>query len=93
VIKAQNLGGLADYQNDLKEAKYTSNVKEPLGKSYHREYQMPDETSHEQFKYGVPTANSEAAKNVLYPEGGEKEERPEISKLYNRTHGNFGPGE
>lgn len=54
---------------------------------------MPDETSHEQFKYGVPTANSEAAKNVLYPEGGEKEERPEISKLYNRTHGNFGPGE
>ena len=32
VIKAQNLSGMADKFNDIMEAKYRSNVKEPLGK-------------------------------------------------------------
>jgi hypothetical protein len=46
-----------------------------------------------EFKYGVPTLGSESAKDVLYPKGYEKEERADIAKMYNRTHGNFGPGE
>lgn len=31
VIKAQNLEGLADRFNDIKESKYGSHVREPLG--------------------------------------------------------------
>ena len=31
VIKAQNLAGLADKFNEIKEGKYASKVKEPLG--------------------------------------------------------------
>ena len=30
---------------------------------------------------------------LLYPTGGEKEERMENAKMYNKTHGNYGPGE
>lgn len=45
------------------------------------------------FAYGVPTIGSECAKDVLYPVGGEKEEKQDIAKMYNKTHGNFAPGE
>jgi hypothetical protein len=38
VIKAQNLAGLADKFNDIKEGKYHSAVREPLGKSFLRVY-------------------------------------------------------
>lgn len=31
VIKAQNLNGLADKFNDIKEGKYASSIREPLG--------------------------------------------------------------
>lgn len=34
VMKAQNLAGLADKFNDIKEIKYASQMKEPLGKPY-----------------------------------------------------------
>ncbi len=34
LVKAQNLAGLADYHNDLKESKYQSHQREPLGKTY-----------------------------------------------------------
>lgn len=36
VIKAQNLAGLADKFNDIKEGKYASSVKEPLAKGFSR---------------------------------------------------------
>ena len=41
VIKAQNLSGLAERFNDIKEGKYASNIREPLGKSYTRGYNLP----------------------------------------------------
>lgn len=41
VIKAQNLNGLADKFNDLREGKYASAMREPLGKSYQRGYNWP----------------------------------------------------
>ena len=40
VIKAQNLNGLADKFNDAREGKYASAVREPLGKSYQRGYNL-----------------------------------------------------
>lgn len=33
------------------------------------------------------------AKDVLYPQSGSYEEKGETAKMYQRTHGNFGPGE
>jgi len=92
-IKAQNLSGLADFHNDLKEGQYQSHVREPLGKSYVRGHNLPQVVEEEKFKFGVPTVGSESAKQVLYPHGREKEERPEHSSMYNKTHGAFGPGE
>lgn len=38
VIKAQNMAGLADKFNDIKENKYASNMKEPLGMGFQRGY-------------------------------------------------------
>lgn len=92
-MKAQNLSGLADFHNDLKEGQYASNVREPLGKSYVRGHQLPGVVESDGFKFGVPTVGSESAKDVLYPKGREKEERPDVSAMYNKTHGAFGPGE
>ena len=70
VIKAQNLAGLADYNNDLKEGKYHSHIREPLGKGFERGYQYPDAVHEEKFQFGVPTLSSENAKDVLYPKDG-----------------------
>lgn len=41
VMKSQNLNGLADKFNDIKESKYASQVHEPLGKAYQRGYNLP----------------------------------------------------
>ncbi len=73
VIKAQNMAGLADYNNDLKEGKYHSHIREPLGKSYQRGYNYPDQIKQGDFEYGVPTGTSESAKDVLYPLDGHRE--------------------
>lgn len=54
---------------------------------------MPEVIKEDEFAFGVPTLGSESAKDVLYPAGREKEERPEVSAMYNKTHGAFGPGE
>jgi len=97
------LSGLAERFNDIKEQKYASNIKEPLGQSYQRNYNWPTTvrpvtattttSNKENFAFGVPTIGSESTKDVLYIKDGSKEERPEISKMYKKTHGNFGPGE
>ena len=92
-MKAQNLSGLADYHNDLKESQYQSNMREPLGASFSRGHKMPDAVINSEFKYGVPTVGSESAKNLVYPHGREKEEKADVSAMYNKTHGAFGPGE
>jgi hypothetical protein len=45
IIKAQNLQGLADKFNDIKEGKYASQMKEPLGTGYQRGYKWPDQVA------------------------------------------------
>lgn len=42
VLPAQNLQGLADKFNDIKESKYASHQREPLGQSYKRQYNWPE---------------------------------------------------
>lgn len=41
VIKAQNMAGLADKFNEIKEGKYASNIREPLGYAFQRNYNWP----------------------------------------------------
>lgn len=44
VIKAQDLSGMQDKFNDIKEGQYASHVREPLGQGYERGYNWPDKT-------------------------------------------------
>lgn len=82
VVKAQNLNGLADKFNDIKEGKYASMQREPLGKTYSRGYEWPNETQDKQFKFGVPSGQQYSAKDLIYPAGGSLEERPETAAMY-----------
>lgn len=43
VMKAQNLAGLADKFNDIKEDQYASHKREPLGQGFTRKYEWPAE--------------------------------------------------
>lgn len=94
VIKAQTLAGLADKFNDIKEAKYASHVKEPLGKGFSRQYQWPDKTANGEIQFGVPSQGLESAKEMLYPMGGAHiADDPSTTAMYRKTHGNYAPGE
>lgn len=59
--------GLADKFNEIKEAKYASNLREPLATGYERGYNWPEKIDREKHSYGVATINSENVKEVLYP--------------------------
>jgi hypothetical protein len=93
-IKAQNLTGIAARFNDIKEAKYASQIREPLGKVYQRNYQWPKEyiENKENFVFGVPTVSSDSVKDIVQPEIP-LSNPPEVEEMYKKTHGNFGPGE
>lgn len=67
VIKANNLNGLADKFNDIKESKYASQLREPLGKSYSRDYYMPEQTQSIGFAFGVASGKQMSAKDLIYP--------------------------
>jgi hypothetical protein len=54
---------------------------------------MPAETTQNGFSFGMAMAASDDAKEILYPHGGDMEERVGISAQYLKTHGNFKPGE
>ena len=74
------MAGLADKFNDIKEQKYASQAKEPLGHSYQRNYNWPGRVEDPtKYPFGVPTIGSESAKDVLYPVGGAMEEHPKIA--------------
>lgn len=94
VIQAQNLKGLADKFNDIKEAKYASQVREPLAKGYERNYQWPQAVKTGDFKFGVPslTAGTETVKDVFVAQANIEEDET-IRKMYIKTHGNFASGE
>ena len=92
VMKAQNLNGLADKFNDIKESKYQSQAREPLGKAYQRGYNLPAVIQSNEFKYGVPSGIQCSAKDLIYPAGGSLEERPETAAMYAKTHGNIPAG-
>ncbi len=57
-IKYPPMSKLAEYANDLNEAKYGSHKREPLGKVMPRNYAMPSTVAEDKFRYGVPTVGS-----------------------------------
>lgn len=70
VIKAQNMQGLAARFNDIKEAKYASNLREPLAKGFERKYAWPQEieANKENYPFGLATVSSDSAKVLVNPE-------------------------
>ena len=57
---------------------YHSRIREPLGTSYIRGYNLPETAKKPEFQYGVPTVSSENAKDVIYPVGGNREEKNKV---------------
>lgn len=95
VIKAQTLAGLADKFNDIKEAKYASHNREPLGHGFSREYNWPEHIKDkDNNNFGVASQGLESAKDMLYPVGGAFiADDPSTTAMYRKTHGNYAPGE
>ena len=54
-LKFKNLVGLADRFNDIKEDKYGSHNREPLGNGFSRQYDWPDRCENGAMKFGVPS--------------------------------------
>ena len=46
---------MADKFNDIKEDKYESHWREPLGKGYSRKYEWPDQASNGTISFGIPS--------------------------------------
>ena len=92
MIKAQNLKGLQDKFNDIKEAKYASNVREPLAASYVRGYNWPKQVKSEEYQFGVPTNSNDTVKDIFKAQEGIVEDET-VRKMYIKTHGNFDSGE
>jgi hypothetical protein len=88
------LKGLADKFNDIKESKYSSNLREPLAKGYERGYQWPTTVKGSDHLFGVPsiTPGTETVKD-LFAGQASIEEDENTRKMYIKTHGNFASGE
>lgn len=87
------MSGLADKFNDIKEAKYASHQREPLGRPASRGYAWPQQVQNEKdFRFGVISGASESAKDLLFPSHGAEPEKPEVAQMYAKTHGNIKEG-
>ncbi|OMJ80066.1 hypothetical protein SteCoe_19756 [Stentor coeruleus] len=85
--------GLGQFQTGLKEQKYASSIKEPLGKGFERGYSYPQEVNTSDFKFGQQTVPSESSKVLIFPPNGRREEPEEVRKLYFISHGVTEAGE
>lgn len=54
-IKGKNLNGVNYFLNQIKEDKYSSSRREPLGKGLQRNYEFPQKVKEDIFRFGVPT--------------------------------------
>ena len=83
---------MAEKFNQIKEAKYQSHKREPLGKGLSRDYQMPTDTHNSDFRFGIKSSQCDNAKDLISPQGGAQEEKPEFAKMYEKTHSNIPAG-
>lgn len=85
--------GIRGFVNEVKESKYDSLKKGPLGKPIDREYHYPKEVVEDKFKFGVATeTNKFSCKEILNP-GVHMEETDEVRKMYLRSHKNYAPAQ
>ncbi len=54
-IKGDNLSGINHFINEIKEQKYASSRREPLGQRIQRNYVFPNIAKEDEFRFGVPT--------------------------------------
>lgn len=93
VIKSQNLNGLADKFNDIKQSKYASAIKEPLGRSINRDYNWPQQVQTPQnFNFGKGSIICDKAKDLIAPANGALDEIPEVAMMYAQSHNNVEAG-
>lgn len=55
IIKGENVNGNQLFMNQIKEKNYASSIKEPLGHSFKRNYELPDQVKDPKFQFGIPT--------------------------------------
>ncbi len=68
-FKAPHMIGIAGKFNEIKEAKYASNIREPLFKGFERQYQWPEHVANkENYPFGVATISSDSVKEIVNPE-------------------------
>ena len=81
---------VADIKTGKAEQIYNTVKREPLGKPYSRNYQLPEKCSTEAF--GVKSVSSlEPAKGIIFPTVTEDVNAG--TDLYKVSHGSYGPGE
>ena len=90
-IKGDNLSGISHFVNQIKENKYASASREPLGESIKRNYEFPNQINDE-FKFGAQTKGYLSTKDLIYPKNKLVEDE-KYKKMYQRTHGLSDPGE
>ena len=93
IIGPNKSQSLAQYEKELRENKYASSIKEPLGKGFERGYSYPNQVHSNEFKFGQQTEVSESSKLLIFPLNGQKEENPEVKALYFKSHGVTEAGE
>jgi hypothetical protein len=75
------------------EQRYDSIKREPLGRSYTRNYNWPEQANNGNMVFGLPSKDSANAKEVLYPSHGAAPETAEHAEMYKKTHSNYFAGE
>ena len=93
VIRQQNLQGFNEFANEMKEKRYASTRREPLGETISRDYTYPVAVTQGDFKFGVPTKVSEPAKEVLFPAKGSLENGEKEEVMYFKSHGSTQAGQ
>eukprot|EP00331_Platyophrya_macrostoma_P007777 CAMPEP_0176430524 /NCGR_PEP_ID=MMETSP0127-20121128/14302_1 /TAXON_ID=938130 /ORGANISM="Platyophrya macrostoma, Strain WH" /LENGTH=419 /DNA_ID=CAMNT_0017812425 /DNA_START=6 /DNA_END=1265 /DNA_ORIENTATION=+ len=84
--------GVKKFMKDLREDKYASHTREPLGRGYNRGHEFPPIVNNKDFRFGVSTKASESTKEVLYNPVGLFEPE-ETRKQYIKSHGMYDAGE
>jgi hypothetical protein len=64
-VHPQEQSMLQDFLQQQRERNYASSKYEPLGTNYTRNHKLPDFVQDENFRFGIKTASSESAKNLI----------------------------
>eukprot|EP00602_Paraphysomonas_sp_CaronLab_P005609 CAMPEP_0185026022 /NCGR_PEP_ID=MMETSP1103-20130426/9585_1 /TAXON_ID=36769 /ORGANISM="Paraphysomonas bandaiensis, Strain Caron Lab Isolate" /LENGTH=442 /DNA_ID=CAMNT_0027559441 /DNA_START=131 /DNA_END=1459 /DNA_ORIENTATION=- len=92
LLSQKSQSGVVGKLNFIKAEKvYHTTTREPLGKTYCRNHQLPQKYIDGQPFGQVPTTKDEAAKNLIFPRLCESQEYAD--EIYKKSHGLYGVGE